>query len=123
MAKITKKSVQKVLKDSGAALVDTGEGDWREEGRKERAARRVQESSTAGPDRADGGSMQLIVNGKPMSVTAGLTVQAVLAELNIHQVHGVAVAVNSVVVARSQSGETVLREGDRLEIIQATTGG
>lgn len=67
--------------------------------------------------------MQIIVNGEPKTVAAGKSLKEILDELNVRQDIGFAVALNATVVPRSELAETVVHDGDRLEIIQATTGG
>ena len=67
--------------------------------------------------------MRIRLNGQQTD-TAATTVAALLAELNLitHR-RGTAVAVNERVVRRDVWGDTVLEEGDIVEIIHAVQGG
>jgi sulfur carrier protein len=64
----------------------------------------------------------LSVNGTSRDVTAGTTLDVLLDELGVRR-DGSAVALNDDVVPRARYAATVLREGDRLEIIVAVAGG
>ena len=66
--------------------------------------------------------MQVHVNGSPRELPEDTTVDALLQALGCAP-EGVAVAVNMVVVPRSQRAATTLRPGDRVEVIQAVGGG
>jgi sulfur carrier protein len=66
--------------------------------------------------------MQITVNGKTMDVENGLSVEALLARLNVRR-QFTAVALNREVAPRSRYAETVLREGDRVEIVHPMGGG
>ena len=66
--------------------------------------------------------IQLMVNGKPRTVTAGLTVKELLASLGLAPAT-VVVERNLEILDRSQYGETTLREGDRLELVHFVGGG
>lgn len=67
--------------------------------------------------------MELIVNGEQQKMEAE-TLQKLLQSFDIeHSEKGVAVAVNSAVVAREQWQDYQLNEGDTIEIIRATQGG
>ena len=66
--------------------------------------------------------MQILVNGAPRELADGHTVAQLLVELGCAP-EGVAVAVNLVVVPRSQRANHTLTPGDRVEIIQALGGG
>jgi sulfur carrier protein len=66
--------------------------------------------------------MKINVNGKPMEVADGLTVEGLLGLLKIRRQY-TAVALNSEVARRAAYAETVLREGDRVEIVQPMGGG
>jgi sulfur carrier protein len=66
--------------------------------------------------------MQVQVNGEPREIVDGSTVRALLDELGVTQPH-VAVELNLEVVPRAVHGETVLREGDRLEVVTLVGGG
>ncbi|MFN3348496.1 sulfur carrier protein ThiS [Pseudorhodoplanes sp.] len=65
--------------------------------------------------------MQLIVNGKAMTITS-MRVDALLRELEYEGTH-YAVAVNYRVVPRARWNETELRNGDKVEILTPRQGG
>jgi sulfur carrier protein len=66
--------------------------------------------------------MQIEVNGESREIAAGSTVAALLGELGVTQPH-VAVELNLEVVPRAQHRETMLRDGDRLEVVTLVGGG
>jgi sulfur carrier protein len=66
--------------------------------------------------------MKVQVNGESRELATGSTVAALLGELGVTQPH-VAVELNLEVVPRAQHRETVLREGDRVEVVTLVGGG
>jgi sulfur carrier protein len=64
--------------------------------------------------------MTIQVNGEPRA--SGSTVATLLRSLGVTQPH-VAVELNLEVVPRAQHGETMLRAGDRLEVVTLVGGG
>ena len=66
--------------------------------------------------------MKIRVNGEAREVAEGSTVAKALAEFGVSQPH-VAVELNLEVVPRAQHTHTILREGDRLEIVTLVGGG
>jgi sulfur carrier protein len=66
--------------------------------------------------------MRIQVNGESREIAAGSTVAALLSELGVTQPH-VAVELNLEVVPRAEHRETVLREGDKLEVVTLVGGG
>ena len=62
--------------------------------------------------------MIVVVNGEDQEVSAICTVGNLAPDQR-----GVAVAVNREIVPRSRWGETLLAEGDRVEILEAAQGG
>jgi sulfur carrier protein len=66
--------------------------------------------------------MQIEINGQQRDVADGMTIVALLRELELAQPH-VAVEVNLEVVPRARHAETVLRAGDRLEVVTLVGGG
>jgi sulfur carrier protein len=66
--------------------------------------------------------MELIVNGRTREVTDGANLSLLLNELNINPLR-VAVQLNLEIVKRDRYDKTVLRPGDRLEIITFMAGG
>ncbi|SCG34733.1 sulfur carrier protein ThiS [Micromonospora halophytica] len=66
--------------------------------------------------------MELIVNGAGRTVPGGATVADVVRQVTGQQ-RGLAVAVNGEVVPRTGWPATVLRDGDRVEVLSAAQGG
>jgi sulfur carrier protein len=66
--------------------------------------------------------MQILVNGQAMETRDGLTVEDLLRELGVRR-DCTAVALNREVTTRATYGTTVLREGDRVEIVRPMAGG
>ncbi len=66
--------------------------------------------------------MQITVNGEAKQVPDDLTVTGLLALLEIHVPH-VAVERNLEVVPRAEHAETMLAEGDQLEVVTLVGGG
>ena len=60
--------------------------------------------------------MTVTVNGKPMELPAGLTIDGLLAHLKVRR-EFTAVALNREVAQRSRYAEMQLREGDKVEIV------
>ena len=72
--------------------------------------------------RARNAQMSVFLNGEPKSAPDSGTVAAVLEGLGLPQ-KGVAVERNREIVPRSAYGQTVLADGDRIEIVQFVGGG
>ena len=66
--------------------------------------------------------MNLIVNGEARTLPEGLTVSGLLEQLSV-QPERVVVEVNLTILKRAQHAGTVLKEGDRVEIVQFVGGG
>jgi sulfur carrier protein len=66
--------------------------------------------------------MQIEINGQSREVVEGTTIAALLRELDVAQPH-VAVEVNLELVPRLQHAATMLRDGDRLEVVTLVGGG
>ena len=66
--------------------------------------------------------MQVVVNGKPTAVREGLTLEGLLAQLGVRRDY-VAVALNREIAGRAGHATTVLRDGDRVEIVHPMAGG
>jgi sulfur carrier protein len=66
--------------------------------------------------------MTIHVNGQPQDIDAGASVTKLLSELGVTQAH-VAVELNLEVVPRAQHAQTILRDGDRLEVVTLVGGG
>jgi len=68
--------------------------------------------------------MRLRVNGEWMEWPAPMTVADLLERLGLGSVStGIAVAVNNEVVPRARWSETVLQDGDVVEVVRAVAGG
>ena len=66
--------------------------------------------------------MELMVNGKKLEATNGATITALLEELNINPLR-VAIQLNLEIIKRERYDTTILRAGDKLEIITLMAGG
>ncbi len=66
--------------------------------------------------------MNVTVNGKPMEIPDGLTIDGLLAHLSVKR-EFTAVAVNTEITPRADFAGTVLTEGDRVEIVRPMGGG
>ena len=66
--------------------------------------------------------MIVTVNGKPMELPAGLTIEGLLSHLRVRR-EFTAVALNREVALRAQYALTELREGDKVEIVHPMGGG
>jgi sulfur carrier protein len=66
--------------------------------------------------------MTIQVNGQPREVNECVTVADLLGDLGVRQPH-VAVELNLEVVPRGQHSDTILCDGDRLEIVTLVGGG
>jgi sulfur carrier protein len=66
--------------------------------------------------------MTIQVNGEGRELIAGATVAHLLAELGVMQPH-VAVEVNLELIPRAEHRETVLKDGDRVEVVTLVGGG
>jgi sulfur carrier protein len=66
--------------------------------------------------------MKISVNGKPMEVEPGLTVEGLLTRLNVKREY-TAVAVNRDIVRKADYDAVKLSEGDKVEIVRPMGGG
>jgi sulfur carrier protein len=66
--------------------------------------------------------IQVTVNGQPRDIAAGSTILDLLADLGIAPGQ-VAIERNRQLVRREQHGETVLQDGDQLEVVTFFGGG
>jgi len=66
--------------------------------------------------------MRVVVNGEPVEVEDGATLEQLLGELKVRR-QFTAVALNREVAPRSAYATTVLCEGDRVEIVHPMAGG
>jgi sulfur carrier protein len=67
-------------------------------------------------------STKVSVNGKPMEVEPGLTVEGLLALLNVKREY-TAVAVNRDIVRKADYDAVQLSDGDKVEIVRPMGGG
>jgi len=66
--------------------------------------------------------MTISVNGKPMEIAAGTTVDGLLTLLNVRREY-TAVAVNRDITPKSTYTAVTLSEGDKVEIVRPMGGG
>lgn len=66
--------------------------------------------------------MQIQLNGDSLEVQQGTSITALLEQLELGE-RRVAVELNLEIVPRSRHAETVLQEGDRVEVVHAIGGG
>lgn len=66
--------------------------------------------------------MQLLVNGAPLDLPDGSSVTALIERMQLTGKR-LAVEVNGEIVTRSLHAQTMLRAGDKVEIVQAIGGG
>lgn len=66
--------------------------------------------------------MQITLNGEPRVVKDGITVSALLSELGFSPLATV-VERNAAILDRASFGETVLAEGDEVELVRFVGGG
>ena len=67
-------------------------------------------------------AVEIVVNGKPISVFAGATVRDFLAGKRMTDAMAI-VERNGEIVPRGEYGDTPLQAGDRLEVVHAVGGG
>lgn len=68
-------------------------------------------------------TMQVVLNDKALSVTDGITVDALLQQLEVRDAQGIAVAVNDTVVRRGDWPSHALSDQDRILLIAPIQGG
>ena len=66
--------------------------------------------------------VNIVVNGQPKTVEAGITIDGLLDTLNIKREY-TAVAVNREIIPKSEYGAVKLSEGDKVEIVRPMGGG
>ena len=66
--------------------------------------------------------MKVTVNGKPMELPDGLTIDGLLTHLGVRR-EFTAVALNREVTPKHQYAQSVLRDGDKIEIVRPMGGG
>lgn len=66
--------------------------------------------------------LQITVNGKVMSVAENTSVLMLLKELNLDP-NAVFVEMNKTALLKKEYGSTVLKDKDKIELVQVTAGG
>nr|WP_216840892.1 sulfur carrier protein ThiS [Yersinia enterocolitica] len=66
--------------------------------------------------------INIVLNDQPLEVECTITVEKLLQQLNRHQ-PGTALAVNQVIIPRTDWEEYQLHEGDNILLFQAIAGG
>ena len=66
--------------------------------------------------------MQISLNGAPQTVEEGTTLQQLVASLGPDP-RGIAIELNLEIVPKSEHGAVVLKDGDKLEVVQFVGGG
>ena len=67
--------------------------------------------------------MKVFVNDAPQELTEGTSLATLLKQLGLLETKGWAFAVNESVVKKSSLEDTILANGDKILLIQATQGG
>ncbi|MDX1518523.1 MAG: sulfur carrier protein ThiS [Gammaproteobacteria bacterium] len=65
--------------------------------------------------------MQVILNGENHTLSGDLTVNDLLNELSLEG--KLAIEINEEIVPRSRYNETIIKPGDRIEVVHAVGGG
>ncbi len=66
--------------------------------------------------------MQIFLNGESMDLADGTSVEALVLSMT-DDPRGIAIERNLEIVPKAEHGETVLQDGDRLEVVQFVGGG
>lgn len=66
--------------------------------------------------------MQITINGEPKTIDLNLTIEQLIAQLQV-DIRLAAVEKNRIIVPKSRYSETRLEEGDELEIVSFMGGG
>jgi len=67
--------------------------------------------------------MQIEINNEIKTITENISAQQVFELLQIQNTNGYALAINNIVIPKTKWTETLLNEGDKILVIQATQGG
>lgn len=67
--------------------------------------------------------MKVFLNGDPIEISAEITVREVLRVAGINEERGIAVALESEVVRRSEWDAVTVDEGQHVEVLRAVQGG
>jgi thiamine biosynthesis protein ThiS len=68
------------------------------------------------------GEMKIVLNSKETEIAGGTSVQGLMASMKV-KLEAAAVEMNGEIVTRDRHADTVLRDGDRIEIIKIIGGG
>lgn len=66
--------------------------------------------------------MNIILNGKPITIQESLSITSFLKEMNISPI-GIAIAINESICPKKQWEDYAIKDADQILIIQATQGG
>lgn len=66
--------------------------------------------------------MNIMINGEPRTLEDDLNLQQLIAMLGLEN-RRLAIEVNQAIVPRSEHANTILTQGDKVEIVQAIGGG
>jgi sulfur carrier protein len=67
--------------------------------------------------------MNLVINGKEINITDGLTVNQLLAQENVQMPDMVSVELNGQILKRTKFDQTVLKDDDKVEFLYFMGGG
>jgi sulfur carrier protein len=67
--------------------------------------------------------MLIEINNEIKTITENISAQQVFELLQIQNTNGYALAINNTVIPKTKWTETLLNEGDKILVIQATQGG
>jgi sulfur carrier protein len=67
--------------------------------------------------------MTIEINNEIKPITENFSAQQVFELLQIQNTNGYALAINNTVIPKTKWAETLLNEGDKILVIQATQGG
>ena len=67
--------------------------------------------------------MTIYINNEPKEITVPINLLEVLSVINISSTKGIAIAVNNIVISRSDWENYAMHENDKVTIIKATQGG
>ncbi|CNI38735.1 sulfur carrier protein ThiS [Yersinia pekkanenii] len=66
--------------------------------------------------------LQIVLNNQPLEVEINITAEMLLQQLNRHQ-PGTALAINQIIIPRTDWEQCQLHEGDNILLFQAIAGG
>lgn len=71
---------------------------------------------------AASGQIKIVINGKEKEISEATTVSGLLHGLDIKPV-GIAVELNLEIISKSKFAETILKNGDKVEVVRMVGGG